>query len=513
MKATDYYFRESFYKRWVLSPLGLDYDNSIVLWMLLFFASVTYLTFNQFSGNVAVVLLTLYLSGVLILSFLRPDFSFYVLIAGTMLFEQYSIPNFPTFTHQVGFFSNLKEIPYLPFFDAGVVSPMELHLIFLLSALLIMASISQGFRFKSIPVSGPFLLFFLSLILSLVYGLVSGGDFLISLWEVRALFYLCILYLLVPQLLSTRRHINILMWIILIGATIKAGQGIQRFVTLGFTTGGYDVLTNHEDPVFIVALFILFMGFLAYRVNDKQKVWLLSLLPILMLGFYVAQRRAVYASLIVSIVFFVILLPAMMRISFMKYFVPAAFVLIVYGFAFWNSESTLGRPVQMVKSGIEKPDKYTNTRDYYSNLYRDYENYNLASTVTNNTITGIGFGKRYEQPIPLVEIRFPLRDYIPHNQIIWILVKMGAIGFFAFWFFFNSFVAKGTRLIYQLKDPYLKAVATMIVLAVINQMVVSFFDLQLTYYRNMIFLGSLMGLLSVIEHIHSEDSKNQIAGE
>jgi len=46
----------------------------------------------------------------------------------------------------------------------------------------------------------------------------------------------------------------------------------------------------------------------------------------------------------------------------------------------------------------------------------------------------------------------------------------------------------------------------MIALAVINQMVVSFFDLQLTYYRNMTYLGCLMGLLPVIQCIESEQA-------
>jgi O-antigen ligase len=189
------------------------------------------------------------------------------------------------------------------------------------------------------------------------------------------------------------------------------------------------------------------------------------------------------------------------RRQFLKFFLPVLAVVFIYGFVFWNNTGTLGRPVQMIKSGIVAPDKQTQFQDYSSNLYRDNENYNLAQTVVNNPVLGIGFGKKYEQPISLVNIRFPLRDYISHNQIYWILVKTGAVGFFFFWYFFNCFVAKGTKIFGLLKDPYLKVVTLVIVLAVINQMVVSFYDLQLTYYRNMIYLGALMGLLPVIEQV------------
>ena len=211
----------------------------------------------------------------------------------------------------------------------------------------------------------------------------------------------------------------------------------------------------------------------------------------------------------VSISTFIVLLPTLKRIQFLKYFLPVLSALLIYGGAFWNSDASFGRPVQMIKSGFVVPDKETNFRDYSSNLYRDFENYNLARTVVNNPILGTGFGKKYDQPIPLVSIRFTLSEYIPHNQIYWILVKMGAVGFFAFWYFFNCFAARGTQLFLRLNDPYLKAVTLVIIIAVINQMVVSFFDLQLTYYRSMIYLGCLMGLLSVIHNIDSEEQSRE----
>lgn len=47
----------------------------------------------------------------------------------------------------------------------------------------------------------------------------------------------------------------------------------------------------------------------------------------------------------------------------------------------------------------------------------------------------------------------------------------------------------------------------MVVVAVINQMVVSYFDLQLTYYRNMIYLGTLMGLMPTLERIGQKNSE------
>ncbi|MGH2567098.1 MAG: hypothetical protein ACRDGA_02080, partial [Bacteroidota bacterium] len=151
-------------------------------------------------------------------------------------------------------------------------------------------------------------------------------------------------------------------------------------------------------------------------------------------------------------------------------------------------------------------DRETSGDRYYSNLYRDIEKYDLGRTIQREPIFGVGFGNTYDQPIPLVTIAFPLRDFIPHNQVLWILVKTGAVGFFLFWFFFNGFAFCGTQTFLRTSDPYLKAVCIVALTAVVNQIVVSYFDLQLTYYRNMIYLGTLMGLVSAIHGINERQA-------
>ncbi len=289
-------------------------------------------------------------------------------------------------------------------------------------------------------------------------------------------------------------------WIFVITISFKALQAVGRFIDLGFTTSGLETLTNSEDPVFIVTLFILLLGFLLYNVKNKQRLLLLLLLLPLMLGFYVGVRGAVYASLMVSLVTFWLILPMPNKWKLFKYSIPILIFAAVYSAAFWNDNGRLGRPIQIIKLELTNLGKEMNTQDTYS-LSQDLDNYNLAAhTVFNNPVLGTGFGKKYDQPLPMVDISSPLRDYTPHNEIVWLLVKMGFVGFFAFWFFFNSFVAKGVRVFSRLTDPYLKVIMLVVLTAIINQMVVSFFDLQFNYYRNMIYLGCLMGFLPALEH-------------
>lgn len=495
----------------IYRPFGLDSETAPGLWVVIGGAFLTMAIIILTHGNISIAMAALVMIGLISLTLYRLDYSFMVLIGCVMLFDQFHIPGFEPYTFRLDYFRNLKENRFLPFFDAGVVNPIELHFLFLFLIWFIVFSIKKEFSFRRIPVWGSFILFLGWFIFSLVNGMREGGDLLIAMWEVRALFYLSIMYLVVPQMIRQRKHLKILMWIIIGAIAFKGFQGLARYASMGFNMGGLPTLTNHEDPVFMVTLFILLLSFWLFGVKDLQKSTLLLLLIPLVAAFLIANRRAAMAALIVSIFTFFVLLPGKLQWKFFKWAFPVLIVIIAYGAAFWNVDNRLSQPVQMVKSGIERPDIEENPRDYYSNLYREYENYNLAYTTRQNTIFGTGFGRAFEMPLSLVEIDYPLRDFIPHNQIYWIIVKTGSVGFFLFWFFFNSFAFQASWIRSRLKDPYLKSICTVVVVAIIAQMVVSFYDLQLTYYRNMIYLGTLMGMIPVLEELDSDklDSTNK----
>lgn len=487
-----------------LNLFDLDRETAPALLLILGSLLIIGLVVLITNGNIIVGFAPLALLALILLTFYRTDYSLFALIGFVLLFDQFRIPGFEPLTLQLDYFKNLKEISYLPSFNAGVVNPVEIHFLFILFIWFIVLSIKKRFEFNRVAVWGAFIMFFGWLIYSFIYGLRTGGEFLNALWEIRALFYFALFFVIIPQVIQTERQLKILLWIFIAVISIKAFQGLARFARLGFSFQGLPTLTNHEDPIFINTLFILLFSFWIFKDRSQQKVVLSLLFLPLLAGFFVAQRRAAIAALIVSLVAFFVLLPGIKQWKFSKIAVPIAIFLVLYGAALWNSDSRWAKPIQMVKTGIERPDKSENPRDYYSNLYRDYENYNLAYTTRQNPVFGIGFGKKYEQPLALAEISFSLKDYIPHNQILWIIVKTGTIGFFCFWFFFNSVAFQGAYILHNLNSPYLKAICMMIVVAIINQMVVSFYDLQLTYYRNMVYLGTLMGLLPVLQKIEMQ---------
>lgn len=487
--------------------MGLERETAPVLPFVLGCLCAMALLMIITHGNVAAAFGPVAILALVVLTWYRVDYSLFALIGCVLLFDQFRIPGFNPLTFSADYFKNLKEISYLPAFSGGVINPIEMHLLLILAFWFFNLCIKKQFNAGRVPVWGSLLMLAGWLIFAFAYGQKNGAELLTALWEVRAFFYFILFYIAIPQVVRNRRQLNVLLWIIIATISFKAFQGVGRFVSLGFSFQGWAALTSHEDPVFITTLFVLLSGLLMYRVHNTQRNVLLLLFLPLLAGFFVAQRRAAIAGLIMSMGAFFVLLPRTKQWRFLKVSVPVVLLLLIYGTALWNSGSKWARPVQMVKSGIGVSKEELSKEDYYSNLYRDYENYNLAYTFRGKPIAGTGFGVKYEQPLSLANISFPLRDYIPHNQIFWVIVKSGVTGFFFFWFFFNSFAFQGVHILKNLHSPYLKAVCVMIVAAIINQMTVSYFDLQLTYYRNMIYLGTLMGLLPVLQNIDEKQGK------
>ncbi|MEW6193632.1 MAG: O-antigen ligase family protein [Bacteroidota bacterium] len=484
---------------------NIPFDKTVVAFVTALVSIIAAVLLIATEGNVVPAVGLVTVAAIVLLIFYRVDWGFYIFFFLVLLFDQYNIPGFDPITFRVDYFKNLKENSHLSSLAAGVINPVELHFMFLLLAWFIAISVRKRTKIQYIQEWLLALIFVASLLLSFVNGMKSGGEFLPAMWELRALFYFTFLFFMVPQIIQTKRQIEILMWIFIAGVTIKALQGSLRFASMGFSNAGLETLTNHEDPVFTSILIIFLISLAMLKGNENQRNAILLLLPVLVIGFFAGQRRAAYAGLFVSFIAFALMLHNKERVKLFNYLVVFLLAAAIYSAAFWESESRLASPLRLVKSSI---DPSAENERYLSNLYRDFERYNLAYTIkTTDPLTGIGFGNKYINLIPLPDIIFPLRDYIPHNEILWVFVKSGAIGFFIFWLFFNALIFRCASLYTKLSDPYLKAICIIIAAAIINQMVVSYFDLQLTYYRNMIVLGTLCGLIPALSSLNKESKK------
>jgi hypothetical protein len=129
-----------------------------------------------------------------------------------------------------------------------------------------------------------------------------------------------------------------------------------------------------------------------------------------------------------------------------KILIPVLLFTGMYLVAFWNNSSPIGQPARALRSIVD-PDP----RDEASNSYRNLEKIDIATNIQSSPLVGIGFGAPYQQFYMLsfksVGDSWPFFPYTTHNNILWIWMKDGAIGFAAFWWLLGGAVFAGSQAI------------------------------------------------------------------
>ncbi len=348
-------------------------------------------------------------------------------------------------------------------------------------------------------------MFAAALALWVFWGLVSGGAANVVYWEFRGFVPFILLAVAVPQIIRDEGDVRLLLWTAVVAVILKAAQGLYTYnYLLQRSTSSVRSITGHEDAVFIAWMIVLMATALAYREFKGQSRVILAALPFMAATFVLTDRRAVYIALILGM----LLLSALLftdrtkRRLLARAGLPIAFLCLALIAGGWNASGPIAAPAQAIKS-VFMP---TDLLDAQSNLYRKIEEHQLVASIGSSPIFGLGFGRRFVPPgVLMVKLSYPLSEYIPHNEIFWVWAKMGTVGFALFWAVFGSFIVYGIMLFRKSSQPKVKVLAAFVTIAIIMQLVVSYADLQLTFVRNMTFLGVLVGVLARLDSLYPEE--------
>jgi O-antigen ligase len=153
----------------------------------------------------------------------------------------------------------------------------------------------------------------------------------------------------------------------------------------------------------------------------------------------------------------------------------------------------LDQPARAVRS-LSSPDP----RDAASNFTRELEKGNIRATIAANPLLGVGFGREYliVSYVPGLE-GFPLWRFEPHNTVMWLWLKLGAIGFVLFWLLIGTAITRAAQLAKTVREAQTFAVLTLT--GIISVLVFSYVDLGMTAGRLTSFLGILIGVLAALE--------------
>jgi hypothetical protein len=484
--------------------------SDLLLFFTLFFFALCLVPLLVMGGISHGFGLVLGLCGVLIivlLVVLWPIVGFFFALGCTLLIEQNTLPLLSNFSNFYVFSwpSTLQGLPDRP--------------IGFFMLIILLAFIIQGLLKRQKPLQGgelllPFLLFLVCVIWGIVHGMSTGGDLKIVVNEVRSFWYLFVGYLLAFNLIHSKKRLYYFLWFVIICAGIKALEGVYIYaVVIHGDLAAHHEIMSHEESYFWVSILLLVILFSLHHKYRPQFYTALALVPFLLVSLVANNRRADFVALLVGVLVAWVLIFVVnprARKSLAVFLVTTLLIGGAYVAAFHNDQGALGAPARAITVFNADPAN-ADTVDAASNLYRNIENYDLSYTVRLNPM-GMGFGKPFLEPIPLPNISTldPYYNSIPHNNIYWIWMRLGPLGYLAFWYLFGAIIVRGCIYARQLKDTYLQLIAIFIVSMVIMEIIVAFADYQLYFYRNVIYIGMLAGILMKLPTLDQKE-KSQIA--
>jgi O-antigen ligase len=422
--------------------------------------------------------------------FLRPRLSLYATAFLALVGDIVTIPWWP-FNKNL---SSWESIFYVG--DGIVISPLELVL-FSGIAVTALRNFSGGRRlFEWGPLGRPLLIFSGLVLLGLVRGLGSGGDLRIAMWEMRPLFYIVMMYLLVNTICRTPRELRILMWCVAAAIFVQTLLTVEYLVDrdLG-AISDLESLNEHGSTLGQNLLLLLALASLSFRgVGAWQRILLSVACVPTMYVYVISQRRAGVVTLGVALVLLAIVLFWRQRKTFWKVVPIAALVATGYVGAFWNAQGQIAFPAQAVKTVIAPGE--LSAEDEQSDLYRIAENINLYWTIQASPYRGLGFGQAFYRPFPLPDISsFTFNAYMPHNSFLWIWIKTGFLGFATIVYVLGRAVMIGANETRRMRDGPDAVVVACATFFVVMYGIYTYVDIGWDS-RNMVLLGLAFSIAS-----------------
>ena len=437
-----------------------------------------------------------------------PRLALYLVFASTCLFELELIQGpggnsyADALTDRIPVFWNVNTIlqryGHMDF-KAVPLNLLEVLLLIAGVCALVRSAYTKTANFRAGELIWPISVYMGFVALAWVNGMVTGGDFKISLQEIRSQFYFGLAYLMAFNMIRDRKQLMTALWLSALCIGLKGVLlTFRRYVTLHGLPLPDQGVGAHEEAFFFDAFIALLLSLSVCGAFPKLKWTMLTLLPFVVLGSLACNRRAGTAA-------FVIIVPVLALAAYQALpkrrrligLLSAASVIAFAGYyaAFQNSDSILAQPARAIKSQFT-PDP----RDASSNAYRDAENADLMATIRSAPL-GYGYGKKMLHAVPIADISsdYEWWDIMTHNQVLWVWMRVGTLGFLAFWMMVSAILICAARTIRSARaDTDMKSVAMAGMLIVGALMIFGLLDLQFSNFRDMLFTGLWSGILAAL---------------
>lgn len=421
-----------------------------------------------------------------------------IMVGASTAIERFMDPSPDSLTGRIPFFRSFAESYGIA---GAVILPVEMLMALGLLIWLARAIATRRLSLRPSHVGvGVGLVLLLAMFVAEPLGLAGGAVFNISLWELRPFVYLGVTYLLASQLVGSRAVLEAMLWGIVAGTAIHGIVGTERFFTMGNVVPRPNSLLEHDESFFFSLYILLAVALWVFRKRGALRWTATALLPFVLVADLGNNRRVAW-----------VILPAMLAIlagvAYQRFPQRRRTTLTVIGVClllgagyvavFRNSDAVIAEPANAIWSQYRP-----SARDQSSDLYRTLENANLGRDIQAVPVVGTGYGVPIEHPIPLFDATSldPLINFIPHNTVLYIWLRMGSIGMVAFFWMVGAAVVAAGRLARH-PDRDLGLLGTVAACAVVGWLLQGWYDKGIVSFRIVILVGCLMGAVGAARRL------------
>jgi hypothetical protein len=424
-----------------------------------------------------------------------PQASPVVLLAAVLAIEQFATSDGPpggTFTDRIPLFHGLSKNVHIDFADLLVLALFVLYLLKRGTGTVGRPSRSAvGYAMTALAAA---------VMLGLLVGRMHGGSLRTSFTEVRPYAYLVAAFVLASVFARTLDVLRWAMWAIVLTSGAKATQAVILFLSVRHERPRPEAILGHEEALFFGLYVLVTFGLWLFDIRGRLRTVATWLLPVVILADLVNGRRAAWlilgGALIVLIAIGLAVLPERRRFL-LRLCAVLLLVSMVYFPVYWHHTGSLALPARAVRSAIH-PD----TRDSLSDLYRIQENANLKVNIREGGMLGRGFGVPIDYVLPITNLSAidPLIAYIPHDGVLYILMRMGLLGGIAFWSLIGAAIISACRLARSVNRE-VACFGAVVACAVVGYTLEGYNDQGFFFYRIAFVMGILLGLCEAARRI------------
>lgn len=403
--------------------------------------------------------------------------------------------------------------------DLHIADSLLLALLFMIPLNLI---IDKEFRIVKTRLDIPLFFFVIAVSISACIAIFCYDlDFNQTMGIVRGLTYY-LLFFVVTNLIRNERQIRFLVkGLFFIGALVgimmlvqaAIGESIQlmpgrveKAWTLGATYEATRVLPPGQTLVYV--LFITSVCLIALQKKARVKVWHYLLVFSTGVGVTLTYNRSYWATCIFSFTIFMLLTGGQARRRVI--FVLSVWLLIITVFLtlflLSNPRGRVGETIQAISARISSLFRGTELYESGSLQYRRIETEYAVKQITKHPLIGIGLGNDYRPSIFGADDK--LTDYI-HNGYLWILLKMGLIGFLPFLWFYFGFVVRGFKNWEKMGNNYFRSLLTGFTLSGLAVLLSNLVNPMFMQWFSIVVLSIIIGLSEGIISLNEKELLKQ----